>query len=388
MDFNFTEEQQYVRDVARKFADERLFPHAGEFDKKAQLDRGVIKEMAQLGLMGVKVPEKYGGAGLDNLAYAISIEELARGCASHSLVAAVHGSLFAVPLMQNGTEEQKMKYLPPLCAGEKMAAYSLSEAGSGSDAGSLRLSARESGDSYILNGTKLWVTHGAVADYILVFATVNPELRTKGIVAFVIETDKPGFAVGKNEEKMGYKASPTSELIFTDYKVPKANIIGEVGKGFNIAMETLNHGRISIGAQSVGMSQRALEIAAKYATERKQFGKEIATFQGIQFKLAEMEAKLHTARLAVYYAAWKKDIGESAIKEASIAKMMGSEIGTEIAHKAIQILGGYGYTHEYNVERIYRDVRLCEIFEGTNEIQRLVIARELLKPYTEGKSSI
>lgn len=386
MDFKFTEEQTYVRDVARKFADERLFPNAGEYDKKAQLDRQVIKEMAQLGLMGVKVPEKYGGAGLDNLAYAISIEELARGCASHALVAAVHGSLFAVPLIQSGSEELKQKYLPPVCAGEKMAAYSLSEAGSGSDAGSLRLSAKEDGDNYILNGTKLWVTHGAVADFILVFATVNPELRTKGIVAFIIEADKPGFAVGKNEEKMGYKASPTSELIFTDYKVPKSNIVGEVGRGFNIAMETLNHGRISIGAQSVGMAQRALEIAAKYATERKQFGKEISSFQGIQFKLAEMEAKLQSARLAVYYAAWKKDIGDDAIKEASIAKMLGSEIGTEIAHKAIQILGGYGYTHEYNVERIYRDVRLCEIFEGTNEIQRLVIARELLKPYMDGSN--
>ncbi len=386
MDFNFTEEQQYVRDVARKFADERLFPHAGEFDKNAKLDRAIIREMGQLGLMGVKVPEKYGGVGLDNLAYTISIEELARGCASHALVAAVHGSLFAVPLIQNGTEEQKMKYLPPLCAGEKMAAYSLSEAGSGSDAGSLRLSAKEDGDSYVLNGTKLWVTHGAVADYILVFATVNPELRTKGIVAFVIETDKPGFAVGKNEEKLGYKASPTSELIFTDYRVPKKNIVGEIGRGFNIAMETLNHGRISIGAQSVGMAQRALEIAAKYATERKQFGKEISTFQAIQFKLAEMEAKLQSARLCVYHAAWSKDQGKDAIKEASIAKMLASEIGTDIAHKAIQILGGYGYTHEYNVERIYRDVRLCEIFEGTNEIQRLVIARELLRPYTDRKN--
>jgi len=384
MDFKFTEEQQYVRDVARKFADERLFPRAGEFDKNAKLDRGIIKEMGQLGLMGVKVPEKYGGAGLDNLAYAISIEELSRGCASHGLVAAVHGSLFAVPLIQNGTEEQKMKYLPPVCAGEKMAAYSLSEADSGSDAGSLRLSAKEDGDSYILNGTKLWVTQGAVADYIIVFATVNPELRTKGIVAFIIESDKPGFAVGKNEQKLGYKASPTSELIFTDYRVSKKNIVGEVGRGFNIAMETLNHGRISIGAQSVGMAQRALEIAAKYSTERKQFGKEISTFQAIQFKLAEMEAKLHSARLCVYYAAWTKDVGGNAIKEAAIAKMLASEIGTEIAHKAIQILGGYGYTHEYNVERIYRDVRLCEIFEGTNEIQRLVIARELLKPYTDG----
>ncbi len=384
MNFKFTEEQQYVRDVARKFADERLFPHAGEFDKNAKLDRGIIKEMGQLGLIGVKVPEKYGGAGLDNLAYTISIEELSRGCASHGLVAAVHGSLFAVPLIQNGTEELKMKYLPPVCAGEKMAAYSLSEADSGSDAGSLRLSAKEDGDSYILNGTKLWVTHGAIADYIIVFATVNPELRTKGIVAFVIESNKPGFAVGKNESKMGYKASPTSELIFTDYRVSKKNIVGEVGRGFNIAMETLNHGRISIGAQSIGMAQRALEIAAKYATERKQFGKEISTFQAIQFKLAEMEAKLQSARLCVYHAAWTKDTGGDAIKEAAIAKMLASEIGTEIAHKAIQILGGYGYTHEYNVERIYRDVRLCEIFEGTNEIQRLVISRELLKRYAVG----
>ena len=383
MDFSLTEEQQYVKDVARKFSDERLFPNAGEFDKKAKLDRKIIKEMADLGLMGVKVPEEYGGAGLDSLAYVISIEELARGCASHALVAAVHGSLFTVPLLEHGTAEQRKKYLPPVCAGDKMAAYSLSEAGSGSDAASLRLLAVEDGDSYVLNGTKLWVTHGSEADYVILFATVNPELRTKGIVAFVIETDRPGFAVGKNEDKMGYKASPTSELIFTDYRVPKENQVGEIGKGFNIAMETLNHGRISVGAQSVGMAQRALEIAAKYSSQRKQFGKELSTFQGLQFMMADMEAKIHVARLAVYQAAWLKSKGEAAIKEAAIAKLTASEVGSEVAHKAIQILGGYGYTHEYNVERIYRDAKLCEIFEGTNEVQRIVIARELLKEYSE-----
>lgn len=381
MDFNLTEEQLYVRDVARRFADEKLFPRAGEFDHNACLDRQLIEEMADLGLMGVKVPEEYGGAGLDNLAYTISIEELARGCASHALVAAVHGSLFAMPILEFGTEEQKQKFLPPVCAGEKYAAYSLSESGSGSDAASLSLQAVDNGDSYILNGTKLWVTQGSIADYIIVFATVNRELKTKGIVAFVIETDQPGFAVGKNEVKMGYKASPTSELIFTDYRVPKAHQIGEIGRGFNIAMETLNHGRISVGAQSVGMAQRAFEIAARYAQERKQFGKSLAEFQGIQFKLAEMQAKLHAARLVTYEAAWKKDQGESVIKDAAIAKMYASEVGTEIAHQAIQILGGYGYTHEYNVERIYRDVRLCEIFEGTNEVQRIVIAREVLREY-------
>ncbi len=383
MDFALTEEQQYVREVARKFADERLFPNAGEFDKNAKLDPKIIKEMAELGLMGVKIPEKYGGTGLDGLAYVISIEELARGCASHSLVAAVHGSLFTFPLLEYGTEEQRTKYIPPVCAGDKMAAYSLTEAGSGSDAASLRLLATEDGDSYILNGAKLWVTHGADADYIILFATVNPELRTKGIVAFVIETDSPGFAVGKNEDKMGYKASPTTEIILTDYRVPKENQIGEIGQGFNIAMETLNHGRISIGAQAVGMAQRALEIAAKYSTERKQFGKEISTFQGLQFMMADMEAKIHSARLAVYQAAWLKSQGKAAIKEAAIAKMLASEMGTEVAHSSIHILGGYGYTHEYNVERIYRDVRLCEIFEGTNQILRIVIARELLKEYTD-----
>lgn len=379
MDFNLSEEQQYVRDVARKFADERLFPRAGEFDEKKELDKDLILEMSQLGLMGVKVPEEYGGTGLDNLAYTIAIEELARGCASHALAAAVHGSLFAMPLIESGTEEQKKKFLPPICSGEKYAAYSLSEANSGSDAASLSLQAREDGDNFILNGTKLWVTQGSIADYIIVFATVGKELRTKGIVAFVIETDQPGFSVGKNEVKMGYKASPTSELIFEDYKVPKANQIGEVGRGFNIAMETLNHGRISVGAQSVGMAQRALEIAAEYAQQRQQFGQELAKFQAIQFKLADMQAKLHAARMVVYEAAWKKDQGMSVIKDAAIAKMYASEVGTEIAHQAMQILGGYGYCHEYNVERIYRDVRLCEIFEGTNEVQRIVIARELLK---------
>lgn len=381
MDFNFSEEQNYVRDVARRFADEKLFPRAGEFDHNAQLDRNLVKEMADLGLMGVKVPEEYGGAGLDNLAYTISIEELARGCASHALVAAVHGSLFAMPILEAGSEEQKKKYLPPVCAGEKFAAYSLSETGAGSDAASLTLQAVDDGDSYVLNGTKLWVTHGSIADFVIVFATVDRSLKTKGIAAFIVEADKQGFAVGKNEVKMGYKASPTAELIFTDYRVPKANRIGEVGRGFNIAMETLNHGRISVGAQSVGMAQRAFEIAARYAQERKQFGKPIADFQGIQFKLAEMQAKLHAARMVTYEAAWKKDAGLSVVKDAAIAKMYASEVGTEIAHQAIQILGGYGYTHEYNVERIYRDVRLCEIFEGTNEVQRIVIAREVLREY-------
>lgn len=381
MDFNLTEEQTYVRDVARRFADEKLFPRAGEFDEHAQLDRKVIKEMAELGLMGVKVPEAYGGTGLDNLAYAISIEELARGCASHALVAAVHGSLFAMPILEYGSDELKKKYLPPVCAGDKMAAYSLSEAGSGSDAASLTLTAAENGDSYVLNGTKLWVTHGSIADYIIVFATVNRELKTKGIIAIIIETDKPGFQASKNEVKMGYKASPTSELVFTDYRVPKSNRIGEVGKGFNIAMETLNHGRISVGAQSVGMAQRAFEIAAKYSLERKQFGQELGKFQAIQFKLADMQSKLQAARWLTYHAAWKKDQGQTVIKEAAIAKMYASEAGTEISHAAIQILGGYGYTHEYNVERIYRDVRLCEIFEGTNEVQRIVIAREVLKEF-------
>ena len=381
MDFNLTEEQTYVRDVARRFADEKLFPRAGEFDEHAQLDRKVIKEMAELGLMGVKVPEAYGGTGLDNLAYAISIEELARGCASHALVAAVHGSLFAMPILEYGSDELKKKYLPPVCAGDKMAAYSLSEAGSGSDAASLTLTAAENGDSYVLNGTKLWVTHGSIADYIIVFATVNRELKTKWIIAIIIETDKPGFQASKNEVKMGYKASPTSELVFTDYRVPKSNRIGEVGKGFNIAMETLNHGRISVGAQSVGMAQRAFEIAAKYSLERKQFGQELGKFQAIQFKLADMQSKLQAARWLTYHAAWKKDQGQTVIKEAAIAKMYASEAGTEISHAAIQILGGYGYTHEYNVERIYRDVRLCEIFEGTNEVQRIVIAREVLKEF-------
>ena len=381
MDFNLSEEQQYVRDVARKFSDERLFPRAGEFDKSKELDKNLLKEMGDLGLMGVKVPEEFGGTGLDNLAYAISIEELARGCASHALAAAVHGSLFAMPLLEFGNDEQKKKFLPEVCAGTKMAAYSLSEAGAGSDAASLSLQAKDDGDNWILNGTKLWVTQGSIADYIIVFATTDKELRTKGIVALVIETDQPGFSVGKNEDKMGYQASPTSELIFDDFKCPKANQIGEVGRGFNIAMETLNHGRISVGAQSVGMSQRALEIATEYAQQRKQFGQPISNFQAIQFKLADMQAKLHAARMVTYEAAWKKDQGMNVIKDAAIAKMYASEVGTEIAHAAMQILGGYGYTHEYNVERIYRDVRLCEIFEGTNEVQRIVIARELLKEF-------
>lgn len=383
MNFALSEEQTFVKETARKFADEKLFPRAGEFDKSGQLDSAVIKEMADLGLMGVKVPEAYGGAGLDNLAYVIAIEELARGCASHALVAAVHGSLFSIPILRFGSEEQKRKFLPPVCAGDKMAAYSLSEAGSGSDAASLSLTAREDSDHYLLNGTKLWVTQGSIADYIIVFATVDKSLRTKGIVAFIIETNQPGFEIGSVEDKMGFKASPTAELVFDDYRVPIENRLGEVGQGFKIAMETLNHGRVSVGAQSVGMAQRAMEIATKYATERKQFGQEIAKFQGIQFKLADMQAQLQAARLLTYQAAWNLDNDLPVVKEAACAKMFASETGTAIANQAIQILGGYGYTHDYNVERIYRDVKLCEIFEGTNEIQRVVIAREMLNDLTK-----
>lgn len=379
MDFDLSEEQLFVRDVARKFSDEKLFPRAVEFDAEEKLDRDLIREMGSLGLIGVAVPEEYGGAGLDSMAYVVAIEELARGCASHALVAAVHGSLVAKPILNFGTEEQKKKYIPPLCSGELMAAYSLSEAGSGSDAASLSLAAVKDGDQYILNGTKLWVTHGSMADIIIVFATVDKSLRSKGIVAFIIDADRPGFAVGTIEKKLGYRASPTTELIFTDYRVDSKNILGEVGKGFNIAMETLNHGRVSVGAQSVGMAQRALEIATRYATERQQFGQEIAKFQGVQFKLADMQTKLQAARLLTYEAACRIDSGQPAIKAAAMAKLFASEAGTEIAHSAIQILGGYGYTREYNVERIYRDVKLCEIFEGTNEIQRVVISREMLK---------
>ncbi|MFQ5607750.1 MAG: acyl-CoA dehydrogenase family protein [Candidatus Zixiibacteriota bacterium] len=379
MDFALTEEQLMIQEVAREFSEKKLAPRAAEFDETGRLDRELINEMGRLGLLGIFVPEEYGGSGMDHLCYAVAMEEIAAGCSSHASVVGLSNSLFCYPLLSFGTEEQKKRYLPPICSGEKLGAYSLSEAGSGTDAASLSCAAVDKGDHFLINGTKLWVTGGSQADWILLFARTDKEVGAKGITALLVDASAQGFSVGKNEKKMGFKASPTNELSFNNVMIPKENVLGEVNDGFRVAMETLNSGRVSVGAQSLGIARAAFEIAIRYVQERKQFGKPLAAFQLTQAKLADMQTKLHAARLMIHQAAWKKDSGEKVIEEASMAKLFASEAATAITHMATQLLGGYGYTHEYHVERLYRDARVTEIFEGTSEIQRLVIAREALK---------
>lgn len=381
MDFALAEEHLMIQEVAREFSQKKLAPRAAEFDETGQLDRDLIHEMGHLGLLGIIVPEKYGGSGMDHLSYVVAMEELAAGCSSHASVAGLHNSLFGYPLLNFGTEEQKQKFLPPICSGEKLGAYSLSEAGSGTDAASLTCAAEDKGDHFLVNGTKLWVTDGDIADCVLVFVRTDKDAGAKGITALLVDTSTKGYSAAKSEKKMGFKASPTNELSFNNVIVPKENVLGEINAGFKVAMETLNSGRISVAAQALGIARAAFEIAIKYVQERRQFGKPLAAFQLTQAKIADMQTKLHAARLMTHYAAWKKDRGERIIEEASMAKLFASEAATAITHMATQLLGGYGYTHEYHVERLYRDARVTEIFEGTSEIQRLVIAREALKRY-------
>lgn len=381
MDFSYSEENLIIQEVAREFAQKKLAPRAGEFDETGKLDMDLVREMGELGIYGVFIPEEYGGAELDHLSYVIAMEEISAGCSSHASVVGAQASLFAYPVLKFGTEEQKQKYLPGVCSGEKLAAYSLSEAGSGSDAASITCAAEDKGDHFLVNGTKLWVTDGSIADWVLVFVRTDKEAGVKGITALIIDADAEGVTVSKSEKKMGFKASPTNEMSFNNVKVPKENLLGEVGKGFNVAMETLNSGRVSVSAQTLGIARAAFEHAIKYVQERKQFGKPLAAFQLTQAKIADMQTKLTAARLLIHQTAWKKDQGNTVIEEASMAKLFTSEAATAVTHMAVQLMGGYGYTSEYHVERLYRDARVCEIFEGTSEIQRLVIAREALKRY-------
>ncbi len=380
MDFSLTEEHLMIQEVAREFSQKRLVPRAEEFDHTGKLDMTLIREMGELGLLGVFVPEEYGGSGMDHLSYVLAMEEISAGCSSHASVVGLHNSLFAYPLLKFGTEEQKKKYLPQICSGEKLGAYSLSEAGSGTDAASLVCFAEDKGDHYLINGTKLWVTDGSIADWVLLFVRTDKDAGARGITAMIVETPCDGYSVAPSEKKMGFKASPTNEISFNNVKVPKENVIGEVNRGVNIAMETLNSGRVSVGAQALGIARAAYDISLQYVQERKQFGKPLAAFQLTQAKLADMQTKLHASRLMIHYAAWKKDQGHRVVHEASMAKLFASEAATAITHMAVQLLGGYGYARDYHVERLYRDARVTEIFEGTSEVQRLVIAREALNP--------
>ncbi len=379
MDFALSEEEQLIQETARQFAQKKLFPRALEFDAQEKLDLNLIREMGELGLLGITIPERYGGAGMDYIAYALVVEQLAQGCSSHTAVVELHNSLYAGPILTHATEEQKQKYLPEVATGQKLGAFALTEPNAGSDAAAIETTAKEDGDAYVVNGTKIYATDGNLADFILTFATVDKSKHYKGITCFMVEKGLPGFSVGTIEKKMGFKASPTTELHYQDVRVPKKNIIGQVGQGFRMALEALDGGRISIGCQALGIAQAAFNLAVKYSQERKQFGKFLSGFQAIQFMLADMAIDISAARNLVYRAAFLKSRGRPFILAASQAKLCASEMATRVTHKAIQILGGYGYIRDYHVERYYRDARVTELFEGTSEIQRLVIARELLK---------
>lgn len=377
MYFNLSDEHEMIRRMVRNFAGKEVAPTARERDEKEQYDPRIFKVMAELGLTGIPWPEEYGGIGSDYLAYTIAIEELARVCASTAVMLSAHTSLAGWPIYKFGTEVQKQKYLKPLGLGEKVGAYGLTEPSSGSDAGGMKTTARLEGDYYVLNGSKIFITNGGIADIYIVFALTDSAMKQKGITAFIVEKDTPGFSIGKKEKKLGIRSSPTTEIIFEECKVLKENVLGHVGEGFKIAMMTLDGGRNGIAAQAVGIAQGALDEAIQYAKTRVQFGKPIASQQGISFKLADMATKVEGARLLTYQAAWRESEGLSYRKESAMSKLFAGDTAMRVTTEAVQVFGGYGYTKEYPVERFMRDAKITQIYEGTQEIQRLVISRIL-----------
>ncbi len=380
MNFDLTAEQKMLQDQVRKFAEAELAPLAPEIDKTGQFPWENIKKCAKQGLLGIVVPEKYGGSGLDFVSLAIAIEEISRVCATTGVIVAVNNSLTTYPILTFGTEEQKQKYLPLLSSGEKIGAIGITEPNAGSDVAGMETTARLEGDYYILNGTKRFITNGTEAGIFVVFAYTNKELKHKGMSAFIVEKGTPGFTLGKHEDLMGIRASGNCELIFEDCKIPKENLLGKEGDGFKICMNTLDVSRVDIGAQAVGISQAALEASLKYSKERKAFGQPICEFEMIQSMLAEMATQIQAARLLVYYAGYCKDKGLPRFsKESAMCKYYAATIAVDVTRKAVQIFGGYGYTKDYAVERFYRDAKILELYEGTSEIQKIVIARELLK---------
>ncbi|HEV2224660.1 MAG TPA: acyl-CoA dehydrogenase [Candidatus Acidoferrales bacterium] len=381
MDLGLTEEQTLLQRTVRDFAETEVKPLAKELDETCQFPRETFRKAAELGLTGVAFPEQYGGAGMDHVSYTIVIEEISRVCASTGVILSVQNSLFCEPIYRFGTEEQKQRFLMPFARGEKIGCYALTEPQAGSNAAALRTKVVRRGDKYIVNGTKAWITNGGAADAAIVYTNTQPDKGEKGITALVIEKGTPGFAVGKEEKKLGINATACCELSFTDCEIPVANRIGVEGEGYKVALSTLDGGRIGIAAQATGIAQGAFEAALAYSQQREAFGHPIADFQAIQFMLADMATEIDAARLLVRKAAWKQETGSRFSMEASVAKLFASEMSTRVTHKAMQIHGGNGYSREYPVERAYRDARITEIYEGTSEIQRLVIAAWVLKSY-------
>ena len=378
MDFTLSPQHVEIRRSVREFAERRIAPVADDFERRAEYPPDIIREAASLGLLGVPYPEEDGGTGLDSLAYAITIEELARVSGSVALIVSAHTSLGCYPIFIAGTAEQKERFLRPLASGEKLGAYGLTEPGAGSDSRGTRTRAHRDGESWILNGGKRFITNAGVADTYIVTAVTDRSAESGKISAFIVEAGTPGFTIGRLEEKMGLHASQTGELLFGDCRIPASNLLGEEGEGDKLFLKTLDGGRIGIGAMALGLAQAAFEAASSYAQEREQFGRAIAKFQGVAFKIADMATRIDAARLLVYRAAWLKDEGRPFTTEAAMAKLFASEVARDVTNDAVQVHGGYGYIAEYKVERYLRDAKLTEIGEGTSEIQRLVIARNVL----------
>lgn len=377
------ETHQMLQQTCRDFAENELKPIAAKLDREHLFPAEQIKTMGELGLMSVDVPEEYGGTGLDYLAYAIGIEEISRGCASSGVIMSVNNSLYLTPLMKYGTDKQKKEFGTPFTGGQKIGCFALSEPGNGSDAGAASTTAKKDGNHYILNGTKAWITNGYESEATIVFATTDKSKKHKGISAFLVKKPTDGLSLGKKEDKLGIRASSTCSLIFEDCRVPEENILGELGLGFKIAMTTLDAGRIGIAAQALGIAQASLECGIDYANKRLAFGKPIVKLQAIQSKLADMALKIESARLLTWRAAYLKDNKQPFSKEAAMAKLAASEAATFASHQCIQILGGMGYVSDMPAERHYRDARITEIYEGTSEIQKLVIAGALIKEYAQ-----
>ena len=378
MDFQYTHEQLMIRDTARDFAARAIAPIAAQIDETGEFPYATVKQMGELGLLGLMISEQYGGAGADTVSYVLAMEEIAKVCASHSVIMSVQNSLVNAGIEKFGSEAQKRDVLTPLASGRLIGAYSLTEPQSGSDAANMRTTARRVGDEYVINGRKSWVTSGPVADWVLLFCATDPSKGTRGTSCFLIDTTKPGFSRGKTEPKLGIRASATCELMFEDYRCPVEMMLGDEGMGFKIAMTILDGGRIGIAAQALGIAQGAYEASVAYAKERHAFGHAIAEFQAIQFTLADMATRIQASRLLILDAALKKDRHEKFSKEASMAKVYASETAMWVTTKAIQVHGGMGYSKELPIERYFRDAKITEIYEGTSEIQRMVIARNVL----------
>ena len=374
MDFELSKEHQLLRELYRSFARNEVKPHAEETDEQERFPVETVKLLGRYGFMGIPYPKEYGGAGGDTLAYVMAIEELSKVCGTTGVVVSAHTSLCCGPICEFGTEEQKRKYLPDLLSGRHIGAFGLTEPGAGTDAAGQQTKAVLEGDHWVLNGTKIFITNAGHADIFIIFAMTDKSLGTKGISAFIVERDFEGFRVGKEEKKMGIRGSSTCELIMENCIVPKENLLGSLNKGFKIAMKTLDGGRIGIAAQALGLGEGAVDEAIKYVKERKQFGRRISQFQNTQFKLADMVTRMSAAQLLVYRAAMKKDSGEVYSKEAAMAKLFASEAASEVTRQAVQLFGGYGYTREYPVERMMRDAKITEIYEGTSEVMRMVIS--------------